>query len=380
MTTILIDAVGINRPGGGRTAILNLLRHVAILDSATRYLILLSQEEPELRPYTNVQQMIMPAVDRFRMRLYLQWLLPKLARRAQADLVHFSKNLGVFGLPCPYVVTVHDLTTLRFPEQNSPADVWYWRLVEPLTVRGAHRVVAVSHDTAADIERFYGVPQSTIRVIGWAPHPRFTTHRNEAQIAEVRRRYSLPERFVLFLGILARKKNLPTLLRAIAQLQVTLSDPPDLVVVGRHYSQSDDKESPSLVNELKLGRHVHFTGPVPDEDLPPLYWGAEAYVLPSFHEGFGIPLLEAMACGTPVITTRGGALPEVGGTAALIVDDPLDASAFASAISQLRVDSALRARMIASGLDRAASFSWEQSAREMIAVYQDVMKHGEVIK
>jgi glycosyltransferase involved in cell wall biosynthesis len=373
MTTILIDAVGIHRPGGGRTSILNLLRHVAELDRDTRYVILLSQAEPELQSYGNVEQRVMPVANRFGVRLYLQWLLPRLARRERADLVHFTKNLGVFGLPCPYVVTVHDLTTLRFPEQNSPADVWYWRLIEPLTVRGAARVVTVSRDAAADVERFYGRPASATPAIYWAPHPRFSALRDDAAVAKMRRRYGLPERYVLFLGILARKKNLPTLLRAIAQLRAELPDPPALAVVGRRYSQSDDRDSPRLVQELGLTDAVHFTGPAPDEDLPSLYWGAEAYVLPSFHEGFGIPLLEAMACGTPVVTTRGGALPEIGGAAALFVDDPLDAPAFAAAIARLRADPALRDGMIACGRAWAARFSWARAAREMIAVYQDVL-------
>lgn len=374
MRTIAIDAVGINRVGGGRTSILNLLWNVFVIDHSTRYLVLLSEYEPSLESFSNVEQIRMPIANRFLVRVYLQVMLPALVRREQVDLVHFTKNLGVFGLPCPYIVTVHDLTALILDDQHAFSDVLYWKLIEPLTVRRAAQVVAVSHDAAKDVERFYGVPQQSIEVIHWAPLARFVPVQDTSRLEDLRQRYNLPERYVLFVGILAKKKNLPTLLKGLAHLRSRMSDAPDLVIVGRRYPQSDDTVSAALVGQLGLDRHVHFVGSVPDEDLPLFYAASELYLLPSLHEGFGIPSLEAMACGVPVIVTPTGALPEVVGDAALVLDDPMDAAGLCAAMERLLRDETLRQEMTRRGFKRAAAFSWERSACRMLEVYHAVLE------
>jgi glycosyltransferase involved in cell wall biosynthesis len=371
--TILIDALGINRVGGGRTAIHTLLEYMFRLDQETSFSVLVSAHESSWDGYSNVHQRVISG-GRFAVRAHLQRRLPAWARQEGAALVHFTKNLGVFGLPCPYVVTVHDLTTLLLRDQHTLLDVIYWRWVEPLTVRRAACVVAVSHDAARDIERFYGVPQRNVEVIHWAPHARFVPIRGLHRLEDLRRRYQLPARYVLFVGILAKKKNMPTLLRSMAHLRSQMSSAPDLVVVGRQYPQSDDTVSVSLVHQLGLDKHVHFVGSVPDEDLPLLYAASELYVLPSLHEGFGIPCLEAMACGVPVITTRAGALPEIVGDAALAIDDPMDATGICTAMERILCDETFRQEMIKRGFKRASAFSWKRSARRMLDVYQSVLE------
>jgi glycosyltransferase involved in cell wall biosynthesis len=218
------------------------------------------------------------------------------------------------------------------------------------------------------------VPEQSIEVIHWAPHARYTPARNPDQLEGLRRRYQLPAQFVLFVGILAKKKNVPTLLKSMAQLRTRMSEAPDLVVVGRQYPQSADTVSADHVRELGLAGHVYFVGSVPDQDLPSFYAASSLYVLPSLHEGFGIPCLEAMACGTPVVVTRSGALPEIVGDAALIVDEPMDANGLSAAMERLLCDSVLRQEMIQRGFKRAAAFSWERSARKMLDVYHSVLK------
>lgn len=374
MRTIAIDAVGISRVGGGRTSILNLLHNMFVLDRDTRYILLLSEREPELDQFPNVEQLSMPIRNRFAVRVYMQYMLPSLVAREKIDLVHFTKNLGVFGLRCPYVVTVHDLTALVLSDQHSLADVLYWRFVEPLTVRRAAKVVTVSHDAAKDVERFYGVPAEEIEVIHWAPHARFVPIRDRDRLQGFCTQHDLPEGYILFLGILAKKKNLPTLLRGLAHLRARRADAPDLVVVGRHYPQSDDTESLPLMHNLELEDHVHLVGSVPDEDLPLFYSAAKLYVLPSLHEGFGIPCLEAMACGTPVIATRGGALPEIVDDAGWILDDALDDKALGEALDRMLYDTQLRAEMIQRGSERANRFTWERTARKMLDVYESTIK------
>jgi glycosyltransferase involved in cell wall biosynthesis len=373
MNKIVIDALGIHKVGGGRTAIQTLLERVFRLDEETPFVVLVSAHEPSWDRYTNVQQRII-GKGRFAVRLYLQCRLPVWVRRENVALVHFTKNLGVFGLPCPYIVTVHDLTTLLLREQHSFPDVAYWRWVEPRTVRGAARVVTVSHTTAVDVERFYGVPLQNIEVIRWAAHERFMPMEDPRRLIDLHQRYSLPERFILFIGILAKKKNLPTLLRSLAHLHARRPDAPDLVVVGRQYPQSDDTESIPLMHQLGIGEHVHFVGSVPNDDLPLFYSASELYVLPSLHEGFGIPCLEAMACGTPVIASRAGALPEVVSDAAWLLDDPMDDTALGVALERVLYDEHLRQDLIQQGFRRAALFSWEEAARKMLDVYRSVME------
>lgn len=370
---IFVDALGIHRVGGGRTAIHTLLDHVFELDRASPFVVLVSAHEPAWDKNDNVEQRVISG-GRVAVRMFLQWHLPTWVRREQAALVHFTKNLGVLGLSCPYIVTIHDLTTLLLPDQHTFLDVAYWRWIEPLTARRAAQVVAVSHATAADIEQFYGLPRADIEVIHWASHTRFTPDQDTRHIEDLRRRYELPAKYILFLGILAQKKNLPTLLRSLASLRARRSDVPDLVVVGRRYSQSEDKVSRALVHQLGLDEHVHFVGAVPDEDLPLFYCAAELYVLPSLHEGFGIPCLEAMACGTPVITTRKGALAEVTGNAAMTVDDPEDVSNLSCTIERVLYDEQLKQDLTKRGFKRVDDFSWERSARQMLEVYRTVVK------
>ncbi len=376
MRTVIIDALGIDQVGGVRTGIQNLLRAVFRLEHELRFVVLVSKREPLWEEYHNVRQMIVRTRRRFLLRILLQCQLPIWARRQRAGLVHFTKNLGVFGLSCPYIVTVHDLTTLRLSRHHTYADVAYWRWMEPRTLRGAARVVTVSHDTARDVERFYGISTRQIEVIYWAPHERFAPIRDTLRLEDLRRRYDLPERYILFVGILAKKKNLPTLLKALAELRARMPGAPDLVVAGREYPQSADRVSTALVRELALVGNVHFVGAVRDEDLPLFYSGSDLYILPSLHEGFGIPCLEAMACGVPVIVTRAGALPEIVGDAALVVDSPLDTAGLSMAMERLLRDAALREEMIRRGYKRAGSFSWERSAQRMLDIYHSVLDQG----
>ncbi|MCS7177930.1 MAG: glycosyltransferase, partial [Anaerolineae bacterium] len=203
---IIIEALGTHQTGGGRTAIRTLLEHIFRLDQTTLFFVLSNQYEPLWARYPNVQQHVIQEMGRFYARLRLQCRLPILVRREQAGLVHFTKNLGVWGLTCPYIVTVHDLTTLYLASQHSWLDVLYWKLIEPVTIRKAAQVVVVSYDTARDVQKFYGVPQEKIEVVYWAPHERFKPLSDPAQLDDLRQRYRLPNQYILFVGILAKKK------------------------------------------------------------------------------------------------------------------------------------------------------------------------------
>jgi len=171
-------------------------------------------------------------------------------------------------------------------------------------------------------------------------------------------------------GITARKKNLPTLLRAFAQVRASSNLPHRLVLTGRSFATSSDEAAiQQLMGELGLENEVQFTGLVPQADLPLIYAAAEVFIYPSLHEGFGLAPLEAMACGTPVITTSGGALTEAVGEAAILMDDPMNDTALAEAMIQVASDGVLAAKLREQGLQRAAQFSYAQAARQVREIY-----------
>lgn len=366
---IAIEALGIHAYGGGRTATLTLLEALFRLDAENRYLVFLSQPEPSLAaPAGNVRQWVAPVKNRFLMRAWAQLVLPWATRGC--DLAHFSKNLGVFGVPAPTVVTMYDLTTLIHPELFPRLDVWYWRHVQKRTLQRAARVIAISETTARDLARFYGLPCERIRVIYPACAPHFRPASPE-EMRLARQRYGLPERYLIHVGRLDRKKNLAHLVRAFDRMRRSSGFDGQLVLVGEEYEKSLDLSLRPTIAALGLQERVAFTGTVPDRDLPALYSGALAAVFTSLHEGFGLAPLEAMACGAPLVAYRAGALGEVAGEGALILDAP-DEEAFAEALARVIQDERLRQELRARGLARAERFHGERTARQTLQLYQEV--------
>lgn len=371
MHRILLEALGINRVGGGRTCILNTIKWLPYIAPNVQFVVCVSQFESMLADIPQIRQVVIPGHNRFMVRLKLWALLPLLARHLHIDLVHFMKNLMVGFLNCPRVVTVYDLTTLKFPQTQSWIDVAYWRWIEPVHLRQADRIIAISQDTANDLTALYHISPQRVRVIRCAPHDHFLYPVRSERIKSVQIKYSLPNNYVLFVGILAKKKNLKTLLHAIHALHKAGRDI-HLVIAGRPYPQSDASNELNLISTLGLDHLVHYIGEVPDEDLPALYAGARAYVMPSLHEGFGIPCWEAMAVGTPVIASKRGALPEVVGDAGILINDPLNVTEWAEAIQRCLEDEQLRIRLIESGYKRVRGRTWRTVAAETFAVYQEI--------
>ncbi|HUV89366.1 MAG TPA: glycosyltransferase family 1 protein, partial [Anaerolineae bacterium] len=202
------------------------------------------------------------------------------------------------------------------------------------------------------------------RCVGERYHPV-----SDPQIAQVRRSYGLPQSYFLFVGSVEKRKNLQRILRAGSHLWQSGERRPLVVVGARRWKYT---QIMNTVQELNLERHVIFTGHVPDADLPALYSGADLFVFPSLYEGFGLPPLEAMACGTPVVTSNTSSLPEVVGDAAITVD-PYDVEALTEAMRRVLSDADLADDLRQRGLERAARFSWDQAARETIDVYREVL-------
>jgi len=290
-----------------------------------------------------------------------------------ADIFFGTNFRGVFGPSFKTVLTVHDMSFEYFPEAVDDRTLAYLREELPAAVRKADLIIADSENTKRDIIRFLAVPELKVRVVYLGVDEMFRPITDHRQRSEVRQRYSLPERFILFVGTLQPRKNLMGLVRAFAALN-SGSDFPHLLVIagGVGWKNEGLRE---LIMELGLAEKVHFTGYVVEADLPVLYNLAEVFVLPSLYEGFGLPVIEAMACGVPVLTSVTSCLPEVAGDAALLVD-PHSVEDMAAGLRRLLVDGKLRERCIARGFERARLFTWERSARETMVLFEELINEN----
>ncbi len=286
-----------------------------------------------------------------------------------ATLFHGMEHLLLPLRRVPTVLTVHDLIWHLFPQHHKRLNRWFLDAAMPLFCRRATRIIAVSECSKNDLVRFYGVPEDKVTVVPEAAHPRFRPAAPE-QVAAVRTRYGLPARYVVTVGTIEPRKNLIRLADAVARLRAGGLDV-RLVIVGAPGWLYD--ETLARLARPDVADAITRPGFVPDEDLPAVYAGADLCVVASVYEGFGLPVLEAMACGTPVVCARGSSLPEAGGDAADYFD-PLDVDDMAQAIGRAWDDAGRRGRMRAAGLAQAARFSWDRAAAETMAVYQRAME------
>lgn len=286
------------------------------------------------------------------------------------DLFHSPDFVLPPVLHARTVLTVHDLSFLRVPQYAHPVLRAYLERVVPRSVRRADLILADSENTRRDVVELLGVCEGRVRVIYPGVEARFRPVADEAALQAVRARYGLGAPFILGLGTLEPRKNWVGLIEAYARLLDRQQAAHDLVIVGGKgwlYEPIFQR-----VGELGLGERVRFVGRAADEDLPALYSLAACLAYPSFYEGFGIPVIEAMACGTPVVTTSVSSLPEAGGEAALYVP-PGDTDALAEALARAIGDEPLRAQMRAAGLQQASRFTWQAAAAQLLEAYQGAM-------
>jgi glycosyltransferase involved in cell wall biosynthesis len=285
-----------------------------------------------------------------------------------ADLYHATEHLLMPLRHIPTVLTVHDLIFRLFPQHHKRLNYWYLNATMPLYCRRADAIIAVSHATKRDLARLYGLDPIKITVVHEAAAPHFVST-SPAQVAWVRARYHLPDRYVLHVGTIEPRKNLERLLEAVHQLRKSGEDIRLVVVGGKGWLYEGFFQR---LEELALGDAVQLPGYVSDADLPAIYGGATLVAVPFLYEGFGLPVLEAMACGVPVVCSDTSSLPEVGGDAARYFT-PTDVAEIADAIFTVWRDQALREGMRQRGLARAAEFSWERAAEETLAIYKQTV-------
>ena len=285
-----------------------------------------------------------------------------------AELFHATEHLLLPLRSIPTVLTVHDLIFRHLPAHHKPLNRWYLNLALPLFCRRATHIIAISECTRGDLVAAYGVPPEKVSVIHEAADPSFRPQPPDL-VETARVRYGLPQRYLLFVGTIEPRKNLTRLLSAFEAVRAEgLSD--GLAIVGRRGWLYEDFFA--QLERSPARESVVFPGYVPDEDLPVIYAGAQALVFPSLYEGFGLPVLEAMACGTPVAASNASSIPEIGGDAALYFA-PQDEEAMTATVRRILVAPDLAADLRRRGPARAARYSWERAARETRAVYERVL-------
>ncbi len=286
-------------------------------------------------------------------------------RKPRPDVLFVPAHVLPLWHPLPSVVTVHDLGYRYFPAAHPLAPWLYLDWAMRFSARAATRVLADSLATRRDLIRFYKIPPD--KVIVAYPGRDESLHRVDP--APVRAKYRLPENYLLHVGTLQPRKNLIRLIEACHVSRAMCHVPFNLVLVGKPGWLS----APILAKAREHADTVRFLEYVPDDDLGGLYSGAAAFVFPSLYEGFGFPVLEAMACGTPVICSNTSSLPELAGEAALFVD-PLDTSALASAILRVLSEPGLRAALVERGYQQIQKFSWAKAAQEALAALEEAAR------
>ena len=306
--------------------------------------------------------------------LWEQSLFPRALQQQQADLVHGLVNVLPLATNVPGIVTVHDLSFLRMPDKFQQAKRWYLTQLCRASVTKARHVIAVSRQTADDLGHFWGIDPCKISVIYNGVGAEFTPA-PRAAVEAFRQQRGLPARFFLYLGTLEPRKNLPVLIRAFARWRAETTaahHEVKLVIAGAKgwfYEQIF-----ALVTELQLADVILFPGFVPVAELPDWYRAAELFIYPSLFEGFGLPVLEAMACGVPVVCSDTGSLTEVAGDCALTFPATEEA-ALVVLLHQLADDALLRQALSDAGLRHVQQFSWQRTAQETFDLYRHVLKN-----
>ena len=365
---LLSDQTGY-RSAGVHRYIYHLLQHLGRADGGLHYTLLVGKGARP--PGTDLKALQSRWPTRYvpvRV-LWEQSVQPYTLRQIGADLVHGPVFVGPLLAPCPFVVTIHDLSFIRFPALFRPANRLYLTLMTRLSTRRAQRLIAVSRHTASEAVRLLGVPSEKIDVVYHGVDPAFRP-RSRIEVEAFRRRRGLPERFALFLGTLEPRKNLVRLVDAFARIQDARIG---LVLAGGKGWFYD--ELFSRAEALELGTRVLFPGYVREAELPLWYNAATVLAYPSLYEGFGLPVLEAMACGTPVVCSNTSSLPEAAGNAALMVD-PNDTNALAEELARLLNEKTLRLEMRRRGLAHAQQFTWAHTAQKTTRVYRRVLAEG----
>jgi glycosyltransferase involved in cell wall biosynthesis len=366
---IAIDARKLRDYGIG-TYVRNLLRHLARIDTTTEYVLLCHPPDCDMAGNLGPNfRAVVESSPAYSVREQVR--IPLDLRREGIDLFHAPHYVLPPLTPCKSIVTIHDCIHLRFPQYlPNRLGYAYARASMWAATHRSNRVLTVSDASKRDILRHFHIPSAKIDVIYNAIDERFGELPDAEEIERVRERYQLNDPFVLYAGNIKPHKNLERLIESFHMLRRHGPEHVKLLIIGDEISKYATLRR--AVHKYKLHKHVRFLGFVPDRTLAALYRLAAVFVFPSLYEGFGLPPLEAMASGTPVITSNVSSLPEVVGDAALLID-PYEPGTIADAMRRVLTEPGLRESMREKGLARARAFSWERSVRRVREIYEEVL-------
>jgi glycosyltransferase involved in cell wall biosynthesis len=356
--------------GGVGVYIYQLIKHLLQADPVNEYfLIRFGAGQLDVYRHPRVHNVFLRSNPMSRTLGMADFPYAGLVRRLKLDLLHYPNQFGGAFLPrhIKRVATLHDLTPLLFPRLHPHIRVMGFRLLAKWSLRRCDRIIVYSVNTRRDLLSRNMAAQNAIVNIPLGVNPGL---RPGMATDDFTRRYQLTRPFILTVGVLEPRKNHVLLFETLRRLRER-SEPIDLVVIGR---EGWRWSSPLARPEFRaLAPWVRILADVPEADMAEFYNRAAVFAYPSLYEGFGLPILEAMACGTPVVSSSAAAMPEVGGDAALYAD-PYDAQAFTEQVARVLTDAGLRRRMVEAGLRRARQFSWQRTAEETLAVYHSVCR------
>src|SRR5437870_5195040 len=366
---IAIDAHSVGaRLGGNETYAINLIEALAEIDQTNLYTLYVTKRDAIDRfanrwPNFTVRQTL-PHTPLVRIPLTLSREL----RRNPVDVLHVQYTAPPFA-PCPIVTTIHDLAFEHLPETFNRRSWMQLRLTVRRTARRSAQIITVSEYSRQDICKTYRIPSERIRVTPEAASEKFFPVTGGTELKAIRETYGIERDYILSLCSIQPRKNLIRLVEAYSLLRKSSADvkPPQLVLAGKRGWR--DHETLRAVKRESVADDIVFTGYVAEKHLNALYSGATCFVYPSYFEGFGLPILEAMKCGTPVVAGNRTSVPEVAGEAAVLFD-PFDTNSLVDAFQRLLPDPEFRATLSAKGLQRASEFTWKTTARLTLEVYE----------
>ncbi len=365
---VLIDArmVTARNFGIGRY-VFNLLDNLIDLDKTNRYSLIVNDDY--------LAELTKNASNFNLIKAKAKWLslsgqieVPMIIKRVKPDLFHAASFSVPFIQPCPTVATIYDLIHVIFPGHYSFIHKIYYGIFLKSVIKQAKRIITISESSRQDINKYYGYPADRIDIAYPAAGDRFRPVKDDRLIADLKAKYQLPEHIILYIGNRKKHKNVAGLIEAYSMLSKKLKDQYALVLSGLM-----DQELEALVRMNKVQGRVKCLSNISEEELPLAYNAADLFVFPTLYEGFGLPPLEAMACGVPVITSNVASVPEVVGDAALLVD-PNNSRELADTMAKVLENNDLKQELKAKSLERARHFTWEECAQRTLKTYMEAVR------
>lgn len=352
----------------------NLVLNLVKIDSRNQYFLLFDKEvKDEILGILLPSNFKIITITPSHKLLWTMYTLPKWLRKNNIDVLH-AQYITPLWLPkkIKVVTTIHDVSWKFYPRHIKKSDLFFLNVLIPISLKRANFVITVSQTSKKDIVSIYKLPSEKVVAIYNGVGEKFNSFIvSDAELGQVRKKYSLPENFILYVGTLQPRKNIPALLEAFNMLNTKYKILNTKLVIAGGRGHNYDKRIDMLMEKYKLQDKVLFPGFVDEKDLPTMYKLSNIFVFPSLYEGFGIPVIEAMAMGAPVIVSNKSCLPEVVGEAGFIID-PDNSEEFAGVIYKILFNSDLRNCLIEKGYKRAKDFNWNKMAEETLKLYYSI--------